>query len=163
MPNTPRRSPGSEAVAPADHVEHDLVRTRADSVQGEIAPRAFDSVLLHVAGAAVYLDALVGDVDRDACGGQLRHRDLPPRILPVAEPPGRRIDHLARALDLRRHLRELVADDLELADRAAERLALLRVLQRLVEHPLRPRHATRGADQPLALELPHDVVEALAD
>src|SRR3954467_1671797 len=26
-----------------------------------------------------------------------------------------------------------------------------------------PRHAARGADQPLALELPHDVVEALAD
>ena len=35
--------------------------------------------------------------------------------------------------------------------------------ERLVEHPLGARHAARGADQPLALELPHDVVEALAD
>src|SRR3954453_21425106 len=120
MPNTPRRSPGSEAVAPADHVEHDLVRTRADSVQAEIAPRAFDSVLLHVAGAAVDLDALVGDVDRDPRRVQLRHRDLAHGVLAVVEAPGGRVDHLARALDLRRHLRELVADDLELADRARE-------------------------------------------
>ena len=34
--------------------------------------------------------------------------------------------------------------------------------ERAVEAPLRARHAARRADQPLALELPHDVVEALA-
>ena len=50
----------------------------------------------------------------------------------------------------------------KLADRAPERLALLRVLERLLEHPLGAGVAARGGDQPLALELPGDVVEALA-
>ena len=54
------------------------------------------------------------------------------------------MDHLLRRLDLGRHVGELVADDLELADRAAERLALLRVLERALEHPLaRPRSSRR--------------------
>jgi hypothetical protein len=56
-----------------------------------------------------------------------------------------------------------VPDHLEVADLAAERLALEGVLHRDVERPLRARDAARSADQPLALELPHDVVEALAD
>ena len=69
---------------------------------------------------------------------------------------------LLGGLDLRRHLGELVADHLEAADRAAERLALLGVLERALEHALGARVAARGADQALALELPGDVVEALA-
>src|SRR4051794_14483099 len=154
---------GSEPIAPPDDIEHDLVRAGADAVEPQVAPGALDAVLLHVAGAAVDLDALVGDVDRNPRGVQLRHRDLAHGVLAVVEAPSRRVDHLASALDLRRHLRELVADDLGLADRAPERLALLRVLERLLEHPLGAGDAARGADQALALELPHDVVEALAE
>ena len=134
----------------------------ADPVEAHVAPDALDAVLLHVAGAAVDLDALVGDLDGDARGVQLGHRDLAHGVLAVLEAPGRRVDHLARRLDLRRHLGELVADDLEVADRAAERVALLGVLERLLEAPLGAGDAARRADQPLALELPHDVVEALA-
>ena len=96
-------------------------------------------------------------------GVQLRHRDLAHRVLAVLVAPGRHVDHLPRRLDLRRHLGELVADHLELADLAAERGALLRVLERAVEAALGAGDAAGGADQPLALELPHDVVEALAD
>jgi len=55
-----------------------------------------------------------------------------------------------------------VPDGLELADLAAERLALQGVGQRLVKAALGAGHAARRADQPLALQLPHDVVEALA-
>src|SRR5262249_50887210 len=152
-----------EPVRAADDVEHDLVGARADPVQAHVAPHALDAVLLHVAGAAVDLDALVGDLDRDPRGVQLRHRDLADRVLAVLEPPRGDVDHLPRRLDLRRHLGELVADHLELADLAAERGALLRVLQGAVEAALRAGDATGGADQPLALQLPHDVVEALAD
>jgi hypothetical protein len=76
--------------------------------------------------------------------------------------PRGHVHHLARRLDLRGHLGELVADHLELADLAPERLALVCVLQRAVERFLRARHAAGGADQALALQLPHDVVEALA-
>ena len=75
------------------------------------------------------LDALVGDLDGDPRGVQLGHRDLAHGVLAVLEAPGGRVDHLARRLDLRRHLGELVADHLEVADRAAERRALLRVLR----------------------------------
>ena len=56
-----------------------------------------------------------------------------------------------------------MADRLEFADRAAEGFALLGVLEGLLDHPLGPRVAAGGGDQALALELPGDVVEALAD
>ncbi len=49
-----------------------------------------------------------------------------------------------------------------LRDRAAEGRALGGVLERAVEALLGAGHAARRADQALALELPHDVVEALA-
>src|SRR3954454_3172280 len=149
-------------AAPYD-VEHDLVGPGADPVQAHVAPDALDPVLAHVAGPAVDLDALVGDLDGDARGVQLGHRDLAHRVLAVGEAPGGRVHELAGGLDLRRHLGELVAGDLELADRAPEGGALLRVLQRAVEDVLGGRDGARGADHPLALELPHDVVEALAD
>src|SRR4051812_43514099 len=125
-----------QPVRAPDDVEHDLVRARADPVQAHVAPHALDAVLLHVARAAVDLDALVGDLDRDARGVELRHRDLADGVLAVLEAPCRHVHELARRLDLRRHLRELVADDLELADLAPERGALLRVPQRLLEAAL---------------------------
>src|SRR3954471_7119064 len=108
-----------QAIAPPDHVEHDLVGARADAVEPHVAPDALDAVLLHVARAAVDLDALVGDLDRDPRRVELGHRDLADGILAVLEAPRRRVDHLARGLDLRRHLGELVADHLEAPDLAA--------------------------------------------
>jgi GNAT superfamily N-acetyltransferase len=57
--------PGLESVGAADHVEHDLVGAGADAVQAHVAPDALDAVLDHVAGAAVDLDAFVGDFARD--------------------------------------------------------------------------------------------------
>src|SRR5215212_11048887 len=98
-----------QAIAPPDDVEHDLVGARADAVEAEVAPGALDAVLLHVPGPAVDLDALVGDLDGDARGVELRHRDLADGVLAAHEPPRGRVDHLPRRLDLRRHLRELVA------------------------------------------------------
>src|SRR5215218_7155604 len=74
-----------------------------------------------------------------------------------------RVDELPRRFDLGRHLGELEAGDLELRDRAAERMALLCVPERAVEHVLGGRDGAGGADHPLALQLPHDVVKALAD
>src|SRR5260370_35493007 len=106
------------AVGPPDHVEHDLVGAGADAVQPHVAPHALDAVLLHVSGAAVDLDALVGHLHGDPGGVQLRHRDLAYRVLAVVEPPRARVDHLPRRLDLGRHLGELVADHLEVPNRA---------------------------------------------
>ena len=79
-----------------------------------------------------------------ARGVQLGHRDLAHGVLAVREPPRGRVDELPRRLDLRRHLGELVAGDLEAPDRAAERLALGRVGERLVERLLgAPRRSPR--------------------
>src|SRR5829696_383864 len=125
-----------EPVAAPDDVEHDLVGPGADPVEPHVAPRALDPVLAHVAGAAVDLQALVGHLARDPRGVQLGHRDLAHGVLAVREPPGRGVDELARGLDLRRHVGELVPDRLEGADAAAERLALRRVAERLVERVL---------------------------
>ena len=49
-----------------------------------------------------------------------------------------------------------------MSDRPAERLALFGVGERAIEAALRTCDGARGADHALALELPHDVVEALA-
>src|SRR3954453_4176099 len=114
-----------QPVAPPDHVEHYLVGSGADAVEADVAVGALDLVLLHVAVAAEDLDALVGDLAGDARGEELRHRDLPHRVLAVAEAPGGRVGELLRRFGLRRHLGELVADRLELADRAPEGFLLL--------------------------------------
>src|SRR5437764_8102047 len=141
-----------ETVRPADDVEHDLVGPGTDPIQPHVAPDALDSVFLHVAGAAVDLDALVRDLDGDPGRMQLGHRDLAHRVLAGLVQPGGVVDHLAGALDLGRHLGELVADHLELADLATERGALLGVLKRLLEAALRAGDTAGGADQALALE-----------
>ena len=109
------------------------------------------------------LDALVGDLAGDAGREQLRHRNLADRVLAILEAPSCHVGQLAGGLELRCHVGELVADCLEVADLAAERLALHRVLKRLVHAVLSTSDAACSADQSLALKLPHDVVEALAD
>src|SRR5438270_13928259 len=81
-----------DPVRAADHLEHDLVGAGPDAVEAQVAPHALDAVLLHVAVAAMDLDALVGDLDGDARGVQLRHRDLAHGVLVVLEPPSGRVD-----------------------------------------------------------------------
>src|SRR3954467_11947526 len=152
-----------QPVRTSDDVEHDLVRAGADPVQPQVAPRPLDLVLAHVAGPAVDLQALVRDLAAHLRRVQLGHRDLAHRVLAVGEAPGGGVDELARGVDLGGQGGELVADPLEVPDLAAERPPLERVGQRAVERPLGAGDAARRADQPLALELPHDVVEALAD
>src|SRR4249920_1759059 len=123
-----------EPVALADYVEHHLVGAGADAVEADVAVGALDLVLLHVAVATEDLDALVGDFAGDPRGEELRHGDLAHRVLAVAEAPGGRVGELLRRLGLGRHLGELVADRLELADWTAEGFTVLRVLEGLLDH-----------------------------
>ena len=71
------------------------------------------------------------------------------------------VGEVAARLDLRRHLGELVADRLEAPDRPAERLALLRVVERALEGRLHPADGAERHREPLPLEVGHDQVEAL--
>src|SRR5439155_21483327 len=145
-PTAPPVSLRLQPVGAADHLEHDLVGTGADPVQARVAPRALDAVLLHVARASVYLQALVGDFAGDARGVQLGHRDLAYGVLAVCEAPSGRVNELARRFDLGGHVGELVADDLEVADRPAERFALFGVGERAVEAALRTGDGAGRAD-----------------
>src|SRR6266516_7697747 len=152
-----------QPVAAPDDVEHDLVGAGADPVQTNVAVGALDLVLLHVAVAAEDLDALVGALAADPGGEQLHFGDLAHRVLAVGVAPGDHVVELLRGFDLGCHLGELVANRLELPDRPPERLALPGVFQRLLEHTLSAGDGARRGDHALALKLPADVVEALAD
>src|ERR687891_1035704 len=81
----PTRARSSEPVRAPDHVEHHLVGARSDPVQAQVAPGALDAVLLHVARAAVDLEALVRDLAGHAGGVELGHRDLAHGVLAVLE------------------------------------------------------------------------------
>src|SRR6185436_19288192 len=62
MPPRARALAPSEAVRASDHLEHDLVRSRADAVQAHVAPGSLHVVLLHVAVATVDLNCLVANL-----------------------------------------------------------------------------------------------------
>jgi hypothetical protein len=73
----------------------------------KVAPDALDDVLLHVAGAALDLDALVGDLHGDPRGVQLGHRDLAHGVLAVGVAPGGRVLLGLADVACRRHERKL--------------------------------------------------------
>src|SRR5436309_14439483 len=107
----PPRSGGSlQAERLAEDLAHDLVRAAPDRAEARVARHALDLVLLHVAGAAVDLQRLVGDVEAVALGLQLRHRHLAQRVLALVEATERVVGQGAAGLQLQRHLRDLVAD-----------------------------------------------------
>ncbi len=118
--------------------------------------------LLEVAGAAEHLQARVDEAVLHLRAVLLRHRDLGDRILVVHDAPRGRVEQRARRLELGRGVGELVRDHLVLGDRTAERRALARVRDRLVEHLRGVTDARRRAREPLVLELPHQLREALA-
>ena len=93
-----------------------------------VADGALDAVLAHVAVAAVYLEALVGDLQHRALRQQLRHRHVADDVLAGDVAPQRRVGERLAGLHPGRHLRDLVADHLEVPDRAPEGLALERVV-----------------------------------
>ena len=53
-------------------------------------------------------------------------------------------------------------DDLELGDRLAERMAVAGVVRGVLEHALGSRDRAGRGDHSLALQLPHEVLEAFA-
>src|SRR6478609_9833956 len=124
---------GSEAEVAADELLHDLVGAGPDLGDAGVPPGAGDAVLVHEAVAAVELHALVehvvlhlrrpplglGRVDRGELALGVRHD----AVVDV------RLGHLELGL----HLGDLELVVLERADRLAEGLALLHVLDSLGE------------------------------
>src|SRR4051812_9226583 len=140
---------------------HDLVGPAADWPQAQVARRALDAVLLHVAGAAEDLDRVVGLVEGVALGLQLGHRHLLDRVVPLGEQAQRVVGDGATGLGAHGHLGDLVADRLVLADRPAEGAALARVLDGRVQQVEHRADRAERHQEPLPLEVGHDQVEAL--
>src|SRR4051812_21905431 len=104
----------SERQDLGEDLAHDLVGAAADRAQPRVAGHALDLVLLHVAGAAVDLQAGVHDVEAGALRGELGHRDLLDGVaLGRHEAPQRVVGHDPRHVDRRGHVGELVAQRLE--------------------------------------------------
>src|SRR5260370_2049712 len=135
-----RRGSTSETVSLRDDLLHDLVGPRADPRQARVAPRTLDRELAHVTVTAEDLDRVIRHLARDLGRQQLRLRDLADRVLTLVPSLGGLVDECLDRGDLRSHVDEPVLDDLEVRDRLLERLALQRVVLRVLEHAVRTRH-----------------------
>src|SRR4051812_11345104 len=113
------------AVSPGSGLEHlvgdhhllDLAGALVDLGDGGVAEVALDVVLLGVAVAAMDLQRLVGDALRHLGGEELGLRRLEGVALAAVLGPGRLPGEEAGGVDLRRHVREVELDRLEIRQR----------------------------------------------
>src|SRR5262249_44119590 len=127
-----------------------------------VAVQARDGVLVHETVAAVDLEAPVRRAVRELAGEELRHRGGAAEVAALVLLPRGLVDEPARRLDLRRHVDELLLHRLELRDRLAELLALLRVVVGEVVRALREADAHRRDRDAAAVEDLQELLEALA-
>jgi hypothetical protein len=92
----------------------------------------------------VDLDGLVGRVDGEPAGLQLRLGGSQAEVLALVLQPGGAVGQQPGGLDLGSEIGELGPDRLELRDRLTERVTLLRAGERLIERALGKPDAHRG-------------------
>ena len=141
----------------------DLVRALADQEQRRVAVVALGAELERVAVAAVDAHRVERVVLRRLGREVLRHPGLEVGALAARLRCAACSDEQPRRLGARRHLREHQLHGLVVADLLAERLALLRVAERVVERRLRDPGAARGDVDAADLDPAHEVLEPLAD
>src|SRR5262245_4403878 len=149
----PARGEGATAIArrrlPAREPRGALAVHRGGTEEGAVEHAALEPDL-HVAlpgeaDAAVRLDDVARDLHRALAEVRLRERGRARRLLgEMVERVGRVPDQGARGLELERHARELVLQRLEVADRDAERLARLRILDRHLDEARARAPGVRG-------------------
>ena len=120
-----------------------------------------DRVFRGVAEAPEDLLAVVCQALGKLGGEELGHGDLALRLLAAVHPLDGMVGQLAGSLHARQMLGEPVPPDLEAAYRLPERMALLAVADGQLERAVHERVGHQRGRQPLALEMLHDVVEAL--
>src|SRR6056297_1799852 len=131
----PRNNSGSatariQSHGAGDDFFHDLAAARINAGDACIRVKPGDGVFIHVAGAAVQLQALVGDPALDLAGEQFRLCRNVRRQLALVVIHHAAIDESLRDVDPGAHLGQLEPRVLESRDRAAERMAFLDVLER---------------------------------
>src|SRR5712691_4830820 len=145
----------------ADHHALHLVRAFADLQDLLVAVEPRDRVLLHETVAAVDLQRRVCGAVREQAGVELRLCGGEAEVLALILQPRGAVDELAPRLYLRRHVGERELHRLELRDRPAELLALLRVRERKVVRALCEPDAHRRDGDAAAVEDLHELLEAL--
>src|SRR5271167_213993 len=115
---------------PADDLVLNFAGALEDRQHARVAPEALRLELHRVAVAAMHLHRLARDPLGHLGGERLGEAGLVVAALARVFFGGREVAELARRLDFDRHVRELVPNHLEIADRLAELLAILRVLDR---------------------------------
>src|SRR5258706_3511458 len=124
--------PKSPDDMPRDDQLLDLGRALVDLGDAGVAVVALDREVLEVSRAAVDLHGLARAEVRGARREQLRGRRLAGVRAALVLQPRRAEDAELGGVEARRHVGDLELDGLEGRDRAAELLALLRVLHRRV-------------------------------
>src|SRR6202041_68469 len=127
--------------APADYLVLNFAGALEDRQNARIAPEALRLELHRVAVAAMHLHRFACDPLSHLGGECFREAGLVVASLARIFFGGGEVAKLARRLDLDRHVRELVPNHLEVADRLSELLAILRVLDRAFERRLRDADA----------------------
>src|SRR3989449_1431696 len=148
--------------AVGDEVAHHLERAAADREHARVAHHPFERQRAAVAGGAVDLQRLARHLLRRLRGERLGLRRLQGVGEAVAGARGRAVDHEARGVDLDRHVRELPADALEVADGPAELLAHRRVGEGLLVRALGEPERDGGRAEALAVVGGHQLLEAVA-
>src|SRR5918995_3527610 len=123
----------SEPQLSADELLHDLVRAGPDLGDAGVAPGAGDAVLVHVAVATVHLHAVVEHVVLHLRGPPLGLGGVDGRQLLLGVRADALVDERLGDVDAGDEVGEQELGVLERADRLAERLPVLGVLDRLLE------------------------------
>ena len=150
-----------EAEQPRDHHALHFVRALADLEDLLVAEEPRDRRLLHEPVAPVDLQRCVRGPVREQSRVELRHRRLARERASLVLQPRRLVDERAARLDLGRHVGERELHRLELRDRLAELLALLRVRVREVVRALREPDAHRRHRDAAAVEDLEELLEAI--
>src|SRR5665811_474361 len=145
---------------PGDDVALDLVGALADDHQRCVTEVALDVELRGVAVATVDAHRVQCDLHGDLRGEQLRHPGLHVGALTGVELPSGEQGQLPGGGELGDHLGQVVADRLVLPDRHPEALALLGVLQRVLECGASHSQGATGHLQSADLEPAHHLGEA---
>ena len=152
---------------PADEMGGDdhplnLVGALVDGGDLGVAVGPFHLHALEEAAAAVDLQGIVGDLQRDVRGVHLRHGGLHAIGLVLLLQLRRGVDKEPGATQLGGHIRQLEGDALLGRDWLAELDALLGIAQRLLKRALGDAQGLRGDSDASAVQRGHGDLETLA-